>query len=170
MHSALELTLILLIAAVLGVVAFRMLHLPPMLGYLTVGVLIGPHALGLASQSPTTHTLAEFGVVFLMFSIGLEFSLPKLKAMRRNVFGLGTAQVGLTILMSMAGVALLAPLLPQYFDISLGAAFAIGGALSMSSTAIVLKLLTEKLELLVRSYCAVGFRSSCSVARKSCSC
>ena len=147
MHSALELTLILLIAAVLGVVAFRMLHLPPMLGYLTVGVLIGPHALGLASQSPTTHTLAEFGVVFLMFSIGLEFSLPKLKAMRRNVFGLGTAQVGLTILMSMAGVALLAPLLPQYFDISLGAAFAIGGALSMSSTAIVLKLLTEKLEL-----------------------
>ncbi len=147
MHSALELTLILLIAAVLGVVAFRMLHLPPMLGYLTVGVLIGPHALGLASQSATTHTLAEFGVVFLMFSIGLEFSLPKLKAMRRNVFGLGTAQVGLTILMSMAGVALLAPLLPQYFDMSLGAAFAIGGALSMSSTAIVLKLLTEKLEL-----------------------
>lgn len=147
MHSALELTLILLIAAVLGVVAFRMLHLPPMLGYLTVGVLIGPHALGLASQSATTHTLAEFGVVFLMFSIGLEFSLPKLKAMRRNVFGLGTAQVGLTILMSMAGVALLAPLLPQYFEISLGAAFAIGGALSMSSTAIVLKLLTEKLEL-----------------------
>lgn len=147
MHSALELTLILLVAAVLGVVAFRMMHLPPMLGYLTVGVLIGPHALGLASQSPTTHTLAEFGVVFLMFSIGLEFSLPKLKAMRRNVFGLGTAQVGLTILMSMAGVALLAPLLPQYFDISLGAAFAIGGALSMSSTAIVLKLLTEKLEL-----------------------
>jgi monovalent cation:H+ antiporter-2, CPA2 family len=147
MHSALELTLILLIAAVLGVVAFRMLHLPPMLGYLTVGVLIGPHALGLASQSATTHTLAEFGVVFLMFSIGLEFSLPKLKAMRRNVFGLGTAQVGLTILMSMAGVALLAPLLPQYFNMSLGAAFAIGGALSMSSTAIVLKLLTEKLEL-----------------------
>ena len=147
MHSALELTLILLIAAVLGVVAFRMLHLPPMLGYLTVGVLIGPHALGLASQSATTHTLAEFGVVFLMFSIGLEFSLPKLKAMRRNVFGLGTAQVGLTILISMAGVALLAPLLPQYFEMSLGAAFAIGGALSMSSTAIVLKLLTEKLEL-----------------------
>ena len=147
MHSALELTLILLIAAVLGVVAFRMLHLPPMLGYLTVGVLIGPHALGLASQSAATHTLAEFGVVFLMFSIGLEFSLPKLKAMRRNVFGLGTAQVGLTILMSMAGVALLAPLLPRYFDMSWGAAFAIGGALSMSSTAIVLKLLTEKLEL-----------------------
>jgi hypothetical protein len=93
MHSALELTLILLIAAVLGVVAFRMLHLPPMLGYLTVGVLIGPHALGLASQSPTTHTLAEFGVVFLMFSIGLEFSLPRLRSMRRIVFGLGGAQV-----------------------------------------------------------------------------
>ncbi len=77
MHSTLEITLILLVAAVLGVVAFRMLKQPPMLGYLTVGVLIGPHALGLASESAATNTLSEFGVVFLMFSIGLEFSLPK---------------------------------------------------------------------------------------------
>ena len=78
--SPLELTLILLGSAVLGVVAFRMMHLPPMLGYLAVGILIGPHALGLAEQSEATHGLAEFGVVFLMFSIGLEFSLPKLMA------------------------------------------------------------------------------------------
>ena len=88
MHSGLELTLLLLGCAVLGVVAFRMLHLPPMLGYLAVGVLIGPHALALAEDSPATHTLAEFGVVFLMFSIGLEFSLAQLKSMRRIVFGL----------------------------------------------------------------------------------
>ncbi|RLM52668.1 potassium transporter, partial [Halobellus sp. Atlit-31R] len=81
MHSGLELTLLLLGCAVLGVVAFRMLHLPPMLGYLAVGVLIGPHALALASDSPATHALAEFGVVFLMFSIGLEFSLAQLKSM-----------------------------------------------------------------------------------------
>jgi CPA2 family monovalent cation:H+ antiporter-2 len=146
-YSALEITLILLVAAVLGVVVFRMMHMPPMLGYLSVGVLIGPHALGLASNSASTHTLAEFGVVFLMFSIGLEFSLPKLKSMRRNVFGLGMAQVVLTIVMTLGGGLLLAKLLPQYIEMNWVAAFALGGALSMSSTAIVLKLLTEKLEL-----------------------
>src|SRR3954465_13797622 len=97
MTSGLELTLLLLGSAVLGVVAFRMLHLPPMLGYLAVGILIGPHALKLAENSAATHGLAEFGVVFLMFSIGLEFSLAQLKAMRRIVFGLGLAQVVLTI-------------------------------------------------------------------------
>ncbi len=147
MYSALEITLILLVAAVAGVVVFRMMHLPPMLGYLSVGVLIGPHALGLVSNSAATHTLAEFGVVFLMFSIGLEFSLPKLKSMRRNVFGLGMAQVVLTVAMTMAGGALLAKLLPQHVQMNWTAAFALGGALAMSSTAIVLKLLTEKLEL-----------------------
>jgi CPA2 family monovalent cation:H+ antiporter-2 len=147
MFSALELTLILLVAAVLGVVAFRMLHLPPMLGYLTVGILIGPHALGLASNSATTHLLAEFGVVFLMFSIGLEFSLPKLLSMRKAVFGLGMAQVVLTTGVAMLCGWLMAGLLPQTFDIGWGASFALGGALSMSSTAIVLKMLTERLEL-----------------------
>ena len=77
--SPLELTLVLLGSAVLGVVAFRMMHLPPMLGYLAVGILIGPHALGWAMESEATHGLAEFGVVFLMFSIGLEFSLGQLR-------------------------------------------------------------------------------------------
>ena len=147
MYSALEITLILLVAAVLGVVLFRLMQLPPMLGYLTVGILIGPHALGLATNSEATHTLAEFGVVFLMFSIGLEFSLPKLKAMRRNVFGLGLAQVVFTILATIGGIALLANAMPKYVNISWSAAFALGGAVAMSSTAIVLKLLTEKLEL-----------------------
>lgn len=147
MVSALELTLILLATAVLGVVAFRMLHLPPMLGYLVVGILIGPHGFGLASENQTTHTLAEFGVVFLMFSIGLEFSLPKLSAMRRTVFGLGMAQVLVTIVAAMLFGWLFAHLLPQMTDISWRAAFALGGALSMSSTAIVSKMLTERLEL-----------------------
>ena len=147
MHSALELTLLLLGAAVLGVVAFRMLHLPPMLGYLAVGIAIGPHGLGWAEDTATTHTLAEFGVVFLMFSIGLEFSLPKLFSMRRTVFGLGMAQVLLTILATMLFGWVAARLLPQVADISWGAAFALGGALAMSSTAIVSKLLTERLEL-----------------------
>ncbi len=147
MFSALELTLILLGAAVLGVVAFRMLHLPPMLGYLLVGIVIGPHGLGLASDNQTTHTLAEFGVVFLMFSIGLEFSLPKLSSMRHTVFGLGMAQVLLTIAAAMVFGWLAAYLLPQLVAISWRAAFALGGALAMSSTAIVSKLLTERLEL-----------------------
>ena len=145
--TALDTTLVLLSCAVLGVVAFRMLNLPPMLGYLGVGILIGPYALGWAQESAATHQLAEFGVVFLMFSIGLEFSLPKLISMRRAVFGLGLAQVVSTIVFAMLGAIAAGMLLPQYFQMSWKAAFALGGALSMSSTAIVSKMLTEKLEL-----------------------
>src|SRR3569832_2524586 len=147
MFSALELTLLLLAAAVLGVVAFRKLHLPPMLGYLAVGILIGPHALGLAEENQTTSTLAEFGVVFLMFSIGLEFSLPKLSSMRRTVFGLGMAQVVLTIVATMLFGWLAALLAPKMLHIDWRAALALGGALAMSSTAIVSKMLTERVEL-----------------------
>jgi CPA2 family monovalent cation:H+ antiporter-2 len=146
MTSGLELTLLLLGSAVLGVVVFRMFHLPPMLGYLAVGVLIGPHALHLADNGPSTHGLAEFGVVFLMFSIGLEFSLAQLKAMRRIVFGLGLAQVTLTILVTVLG-ALAIQYLPLPVKIGWQSALALGGALAMSSTAIVSKLLTERLEL-----------------------
>ncbi len=147
MHSALELTLLLLGTAVFGVVAFRMLHLPPMLGYLAVGVLIGPYGLGLAEDNASLRTLAEFGVVFLMFSIGLEFSLPKLSSMRRTVFGLGMAQVLCTIVITMLLACASAYLLPQYIHISWQASLALGGALAMSSTAIVSKLLSERLEL-----------------------
>jgi CPA2 family monovalent cation:H+ antiporter-2 len=147
MVSGLELTLLLLGSAVLGVVAFRMLHLPPMLGYLAVGILIGPHALGLAENDATTHALAEFGVVFLMFSIGLEFSLSQLFAMRRIVFGLGMAQVLLTIVATMLFGWLIATQLPPSVHISWQASFALGGALAMSSTAIVSKMLNERLEL-----------------------
>jgi CPA2 family monovalent cation:H+ antiporter-2 len=145
--SPLELTLLLLGSAVLGVVAFRMMHLPPMLGYLAVGILIGPHALGLAEQSEATHGLAEFGVVFLMFSIGLEFSLSTLMSMRRIVFGLGMAQVVLTIVATMIFGWTIATQLPPSLRISWQASFALGGALAMSSTAIVVKMLTERLEL-----------------------
>jgi CPA2 family monovalent cation:H+ antiporter-2 len=157
MFSGLELTILLLGAAVLGVVGFRMLHLPPMLGYLVVGAVVGPNALGEVFLGPTSiswvegngamHTLAEFGVVFLMFSIGLEFSLPKLVSMRRTVFGLGMAQVLLTIILTMLFGWLVSTLLPKLVHISWQASFALGGALAMSSTAIVSKLLTERLEL-----------------------
>ena len=93
MATSLELTLLYLIAAVLGVVVCRLWRMPPILGYLTVGVAIGPHALGLANDSESVKHLAEFGVVFLMFVIGLEFNLPKLRSMRKHVFGLGLLQV-----------------------------------------------------------------------------
>lgn len=147
MFSALELTLLLLASAVLGVVAFRMLHLPPMLGYLVVGIMIGPHAFGWVDDNEATRRLAEFGVVFLMFSIGLEFSLPKLSSMRRTVFGLGMAQVLLTTVLVMLVGWLATRLLPKVLDFSWQAAFALGGALAMSSTAIVSKLLAERMEL-----------------------
>ncbi|HSW23593.1 MAG TPA: cation:proton antiporter, partial [Burkholderiaceae bacterium] len=87
MATTLEVVLLYLVAAVAGVVVCRTLKLPPMLGYLAVGVLIGPNALSLAGDPESARALAEFGVVFLMFVIGLEFNLPKLRSMRSLVFG-----------------------------------------------------------------------------------
>ena len=143
MTSGLEFALLLLSCVVVGVVAFRLLHLPPLLAYLTVGILIGPHALALLPDSAETRYLAEFGIVFLMFSIGLEFSLAKLKAMRRIVLGLGAAQVILTVVVTLAAGWLIG----GYFNVGLAGAFALGGALAMSSTAIVMKILAERMQL-----------------------
>ncbi|VVD69586.1 potassium transporter [Pandoraea cepalis] len=143
MASPLELTLVLLFAACVGVVLFRMLHLPPMLGYLSVGIVIGPHAVGLAADTQRVQYLAEFGVVFLMFSIGIEFSLPKLRTMRRIVLGLGVSQVMGTLLVAVG----LGALVNLFWSFSWQASVALGGALAMSSTAIVTKMLAERLEL-----------------------
>ena len=143
MHSLLEIVLVLLAAAVLFVVLFRKAGLPPMLGYLTVGVFLGPFAFGIAPDTAIVHYLAEFGVVFLMFSIGLEFSLPKLRTMKLEVFGLGGAQVGVTLLGTIA-VGMLAQ---EWLALSWAASLALGGAFAMSSTAIVSKLLTERAEV-----------------------
>jgi CPA2 family monovalent cation:H+ antiporter-2 len=141
--SPLEMTLFLLLASVVGVVLFRSLNLPPMLGYLAVGIVVGPHALGLAPDSSRAQNLAEFGVVFLMFSIGLEFSLAKLRAMRSLVFGLGLLQVIGTI-----GVSVLVGLvLERWAHVTWQGSVALGGALAMSSTAIVSKMLAERLEI-----------------------
>lgn len=143
MISPLEMTLFLLLASVVGVVLFRSLNLPPMLGYLTVGIVVGPHALGLAPDSERAQNLAEFGVVFLMFSIGLEFSLAKLRAMRSLVFGLGLLQVIGTVGVSV----LVGSLLERWMHVSWQGSIALGGALAMSSTAIVSKMLAERLEI-----------------------
>jgi CPA2 family monovalent cation:H+ antiporter-2 len=145
--SSLDLTLLYLLAAVIGVVACRSLKLPPMLGYLSAGVLIGPHAFALAQNNEGIRHLGEFGVVFLMFVIGLEFSLPKLRAMRKHVFGLGLLQVILTMGIATAGALLLAKLLPPAWQLGWQTALALSGALTMSSTAIVVKLMAERLEL-----------------------
>jgi monovalent cation:H+ antiporter-2, CPA2 family len=150
MASNLDLALLYLLAAVLGVVGCRLLKLPAMLGYLIVGVLIGPNALALARDSAGIRYLAEFGVVFLMFVIGLEFNLPKLRSMQRLVFGLGAGQVVLTVVGAALGNVLLAvlfKLLGQPWDLGWQGAVALGAAMAMSSTAIVVKMMAERLEL-----------------------
>ena len=145
--DSLDITLLYLLAAVLGVVGCRMLRLPPMLGYLVVGVVIGPNALALAQDSAGLRHLAEFGVVFLMFVIGLEFSLPKLRAMRRHVFGLGLSQVVLTVTLTTLASLAMGWLLPQWWKMEWQMALALGGVMAMSSTAIVIKMVAERLEL-----------------------
>ena len=139
MPHTLLLILLLLAASVVVVALCRSARLPPILGYLIVGVALGPHALGVVPDDAATRQLAEFGIVFLMFSIGLEFSLPQLRAMRRAVFGLGFAQVAITTLGGMVVV--------QALGYDWKAGIVLGGALAMSSTAIVSKMLAERSEL-----------------------
>lgn len=139
MLNTLDLVLLLLAAAVVLVAVLRSVNLPPVLGYLLVGAMVGPHAFKLVPESEGARHLAEFGVVFLMFSIGLEFSLPRLYAMKRIVFGLGSAQV--------LGSIALTLLIGRTTGLGWVASFALGGTLAMSSTAILSKLLADRLEL-----------------------
>ncbi|MGA9394124.1 MAG: monovalent cation:proton antiporter-2 (CPA2) family protein [Azonexus sp.] len=136
--SALSLVLLLLGASVLAVVVCRRFNLPPVLGYLAVGSVIGPHALDLMQDVHRAEYLAEFGVVFLMFSIGLEFSLPKLYTMKRIVFGLGLLQVVVSMVLIAALVML--------FGVNWQLGIALGGVFAMSSTAVLTKLLAERME------------------------
>lgn len=140
MLTTLEFILIMLATSVVGVVVFRRLNLPPMLAYLVVGSVVGPNALAIIQADSQWTQLAEFGVVFLMFSIGLEFSLERLKAMRDMVFGLGSLQV-LVIVSSCLGIN---AVLPANVQLPWAMAFAMGAALAMSSTAMVLQLLKEQ--------------------------
>jgi CPA2 family monovalent cation:H+ antiporter-2 len=140
MDDTLQAMLALLSAAVLAVTIARRFKLPSILAYLTLGVVLGPHGAGVIGSSAMVKTLAEFGVVFLMFSIGLEFSLPKLKAMRSLVFGFGSAQMALTAAGTMLATWV-------GYDQGWRAGVAVGLAVGMSSTAIVAKLLSEKFDL-----------------------
>ncbi|MEZ0232543.1 MAG: cation:proton antiporter [Methylophilaceae bacterium] len=139
MHDTLPAILLLLTSSVLAVALFRAFQLPAMLAYFLVGLILGPKTFGILPDTEANRELAEFGIVFLMFSIGLEFSLTQLYAMRKTVFGLGGAQVSITMIIVI--------LVCRFLGLSWAASFVIGGALAMSSTAIVSKMLVEGLEL-----------------------
>ncbi len=132
--------LILLAGAVLVLSLVRRFALPAILGYLVVGMLLGPHALGLTANDETVRLLAEIGVVFLVFTLGLEFSLPRMLVMKSEVLGVGGLQVVLTTA-AFGGMAwALGGVEPE-------AAVVLGGALAMSSTAIVVRQLGDQLEI-----------------------
>lgn len=145
--KSLDLTLLFLFTAVLGGVVFRTLRLPPILAYLSAGVLIGPYGLNWVGGSAGLQHLAEFGVVFLMLVIGLEFSLGKLKRNMRFVLGLGGLQVAGMMLVFCALSLLLAWALPFWWNLDWRSSLAVAGALSLSSTAIVGKMMSEQQEL-----------------------
>ena len=128
--------LILLLAAVAVVAVFQRLHIPSSLGYLLVGVALGPYTPGPVLEGHQLRVLAEFGIVFLLFTIGLGFSLPQIRALRDQVFALGTGQVVLTTLV-VGVLAWLAGLPPI-------AAFVTGAVFAQSSTTIISRQLTEQ--------------------------
>jgi CPA2 family monovalent cation:H+ antiporter-2 len=140
--NVLDTVLLLLAASVIVVALFRRLSLPPVLGYLAVGILLGPSGAALVGDTEQVRLLAELGVVFLLFTIGLEFSLPQLMVMKWTVLGLGGAQVVIT----SAVFALVAALAGARWE----GAVVMGGALALSSTAIVIKQLTEQVEIHTR--------------------
>ncbi|MEQ8398194.1 monovalent cation:proton antiporter-2 (CPA2) family protein [Thalassobaculum sp.] len=134
--------LVFLAAAVLVAPLLRRLKFSLVLGYLAAGAVIGPHALGMVDDVEATRELADIGVVFLLFAIGLELSLERLKVMRRLVFGLGAGQVMATgLAVGIAGIAL-------GYDAATSAV--VGAALALSSTAFVLQLMAERGELATR--------------------
>src|SRR6187431_881146 len=137
--SPLPLIIVLLAASVFVVTLARRLGLPSILGYVTVGLALGPHALGLFPESDTTHLLAELGVVFLLFTLGLEFSWPRMVALRREVFGLGSLQV--------FGTAAVVALVARLFGIDWPQSIVLGGVVAMSSTVLIVQGLTERAEL-----------------------
>lgn len=131
--------LILLFCSVITISVFRRINLPPILGYLFVGALVGPQGLKFIPSFEEMHFIGEIGVVFLMFTLGLEFSVSRLIHMRKILLGVGGLQVLICALITMTvGMA--------FNLLKLDDAFVIGGALALSSTAVVIKQLGEQHE------------------------
>ena len=138
-HELLHNILLLLVMSVGGVAAFRTLHLPPILGYLLVGALAGTHGLEFIHEPERLDFMGEVGMVFLLFAIGLEFSVKQFMAMRNTIMGLGGMQV---VISTLSGMVIL-----LYFGASWQSALVAGGAMAMSSTAIVVKQLNDQAEM-----------------------
>jgi CPA2 family monovalent cation:H+ antiporter-2 len=136
--SSLLIVVVLLATTVVLVGLLKWLRLPAIFAYLLTGVLLGPHALALVPDLERTRQLAEFGVVFLMFSIGLEFSPAQFMAMRRLVFGMGSLQVLASLLLFLA--------IATFLGLGWRSGIIVGGILAMSSTAMVARVLSEKME------------------------
>jgi monovalent cation:H+ antiporter-2, CPA2 family len=153
MFSSLEIAIVMLAASVGAVAVLRRFNLPALLGYLIVGAVLAPTMNAISGnfneQSRAFNGIAHFGVVFLMFSVGLEFNLSKLNSMKRHVFGLGGGQVGLSVLAGLLVLllpsALVIPLFLAPLDWKAGLVLA--AAFAMSSTALIAKLLSERREL-----------------------
>jgi monovalent cation:H+ antiporter-2, CPA2 family len=112
------------------------------IGYLLAGVVVGPAVLGVVRDGPVIHALGEIGVILLLFGVGLELPLERIRVMPKRLYGIGAAQILVTTAI-LAGVVLV-------FGGSAGAAVAIGGGLAFSSTAIVLRVLADRRELATR--------------------
>lgn len=141
-HSFLADVLVFLVAAVIAVPVFQRLKSSLILGYLAAGLIIGPHVFGLVRNETVTRALAELGVIFLLFTIGLELTIDRLRVIRRYIFGLGTVQV----LVTGAIIGLLATAAAMTTQ----NAIVIAGALALSSTAVVMQLLSERGEIATR--------------------
>jgi len=135
-------TLLLLLATALITPICKMVGTSPILGFLASGMLIGPNGLGLISDIHTTETLAELGIVFFLFEMGIELSIERLISMKRDVFGLGLSQFLITAA-AIAGVG-------KFMGLPANAVVVLGGGLALSSSAFVLQLLKDKSQLATR--------------------
>jgi len=143
MFDHILLNIVFLLVITVGLVSIsRRFHLPPILNYILVGIIVGPFGFGLIESEKSISFLAEFGIVFLLFSIGLEFSLTQMMSMRKMVFGYG----GLQVLLTGAFVYFSC----QMFGLDIETSIVVASAFALSSTAIVIKQLTEQSEIQTR--------------------
>ncbi|KTD24725.1 monovalent cation-H antiporter-2, CPA2 family [Legionella lansingensis] len=138
-HPILETVLVVLLTVLLVNIFFRPFRLPLTLGYLVVGVLVGPHVFALIPDTQAIASIAEFGVVLLMFTVGLEFSFPQLLTLKYSVFVLGVLQVIMSIMITVV--------VGLWLQMTITESIVIGCVVAMSSTALVVKLLSENFEI-----------------------